>query len=502
MQSFNIQYKSIEDLIKAKSTLKNFVPHNLLIQVFTGQPDDHFIKSLLDELLEIFPTSSILGTTTAGEIFNGDSIDKSTIISFTQFDEVSVKTALIRQNDELFEGGRQMGEQLVSPTTKLAILFGCGIKDNGAINGEPLLQGFQKSCPEVIVVGGQAGDNGLAQNTYVFTENGYTNQGAACAALEGEGLRVDNRYNLSWVPLGKQMFITEAEKTCIKTIDDQPAKDVYSHYLGENVGSRLPHSAAEYPLVVERNGVMLARHANKVLDDGSLEFMAPFYTGEKVRFAFCHSGLVLESAKHLYEDLKKKKHGAIFVYSCLSRKWVLGQDANLEIAPLASLAPTAGFFCYGEYYNNNKKNMFLSQTMTVIAISEDCDHKKDEVSVSAEYDFHESETKQVHDLQALHRLVETSAQERETLIKELKIALAEIKTLQGFIPICAKCKNIRDDKGYWNGIEDYISRHTEAQFSHGLCPACAEELYPDLYKKIQEEERKKELEQMKAQRDN
>ncbi len=64
--------------------------------------------------------------------------------------------------------------------------------------------------------------------------------------------------------------------------------------------------------------------------------------------------------------------------------------------------------------------------------------------------------------------------QQEKLILELQAALAEIKTLKGFIPICAWCKKIRDDEGYWNQLEAYISERTDAVFSHGLCPECAE----------------------------
>lgn len=63
---------------------------------------------------------------------------------------------------------------------------------------------------------------------------------------------------------------------------------------------------------------------------------------------------------------------------------------------------------------------------------------------------------------------------------ELRNALAQVKKLSGFLPICAHCKKIRDDKGYWQQIEEYIGDHSEAQFSHGLCPECAAMLYPDL----------------------
>jgi DNA-binding response OmpR family regulator len=63
---------------------------------------------------------------------------------------------------------------------------------------------------------------------------------------------------------------------------------------------------------------------------------------------------------------------------------------------------------------------------------------------------------------------------------ELQKALDEIKVLRGFIPICASCKKIRNDKGYWEQIEYYISKHSEAKFSHGCCDECAKKLYPDI----------------------
>lgn len=72
--------------------------------------------------------------------------------------------------------------------------------------------------------------------------------------------------------------------------------------------------------------------------------------------------------------------------------------------------------------------------------------------------------------------------EREKLIRELQEALVKIKTLKGLIPICASCKKIRDDKGFWNQIEVYIKEHSDAEFSHGICPECVERLYPELGK--------------------
>jgi len=65
-------------------------------------------------------------------------------------------------------------------------------------------------------------------------------------------------------------------------------------------------------------------------------------------------------------------------------------------------------------------------------------------------------------------------------IGELQRALAEIKTLRGIVPICARCKKIRDDAGFWQQVEVYVRNHSEAEFSHGICPECMKKLYPEL----------------------
>jgi hypothetical protein len=71
-------------------------------------------------------------------------------------------------------------------------------------------------------------------------------------------------------------------------------------------------------------------------------------------------------------------------------------------------------------------------------------------------------------------------EERDRLIEELTKALSQINMLSGLLPICASCKKIRDDQGYWNQIEDYIMQHSNADFSHGICPDCAKKLYPEI----------------------
>jgi hypothetical protein len=86
-------------------------------------------------------------------------------------------------------------------------------------------------------------------------------------------------------------------------------------------------------------------------------------------------------------------------------------------------------------------------------------------------------------LDLLFRGIFVQMDERKKLITELQDSAAAVKTLRGMLPICASCKKVRDDKGYWSQIEHYITEHSEAEFSHSVCPDCMEKLYPDYVKK-------------------
>lgn len=88
----------------------------------------------------------------------------------------------------------------------------------------------------------------------------------------------------------------------------------------------------------------------------------------------------------------------------------------------------------------------------------------------------------------IHVKLRTSNAEKEEAINKLNKSIEEIRTLQGIIPICLNCKKIRDDKGYWQGVEEYVQHRTHARFSHALCPDCLKELYPEYAEEQLDEE--------------
>jgi CheY-like chemotaxis protein len=123
----------------------------------------------------------------------------------------------------------------------------------------------------------------------------------------------------------------------------------------------------------------------------------------------------------------------------------------------------------------NLKGNPVTQNIPVIFITA----KNDEDVVEEAYETGGVDyvTKPFKPLELLSRIRTQLTQ--QAMIKDLQDAVNQIETLSGLLPICSHCKKIRDDKGCWNQLERYIQKHSKALFSHGICPDCAEKLYPD-----------------------
>jgi len=114
------------------------------------------------------------------------------------------------------------------------------------------------------------------------------------------------------------------------------------------------------------------------------------------------------------------------------------------------------------------------------------------VIVSANIQFFHDNAGNILGIEGVYRDITDRIQaekEREKLIRELQQALKEVKTLSSMLPICASCKKIRSDKGYWTQLEVYIKDHLDVEFSHGICDDCLKKLYPDVYKEMQQDDK-------------
>lgn len=366
MKQYGIWYSNFQEMKSFIYNMNIDKENSILIQVFTGVVETEFINNIIYEITSVLPQAEIIGTTTAGEIYKENVFTNTTIISFTVFEKVQIKAKLLNNNDNEYKLGVNIVEELVKEDTKVVILFSDGL----LTNGWNIIKGIESANSNVIVCGGKAGDNGYLKETFVFTKEGITKNGIAAASLTGKYLNVTTERSFGWSAIGKLMTITEASDNKIFTIDDIKAVDIYKKYLGDEVAKELPMSATEFPLILTKNGVHIARVAFDCCDDGSLSFLGNVEVGDKVQFGYGNVNMLTSQSLEIANRLKNKNVEAIFVYSCSVRRAFMQGKINLETCPLNNIAPTFGFFTYGEFFTINHSNELLNVTMTILGISE------------------------------------------------------------------------------------------------------------------------------------
>ncbi|WP_309496306.1 EAL domain-containing protein [Sulfurovum sp.] len=338
---------------------------SLLIQVFSSINDETFISTLVSELTHILPDAVIIGSTTDGEIMNGKVSSGKVVLSFTEFEHTTLKAAYSEHQINGYFSGQYLANELIEDDTKLLIAFVDGLHTNG----EEFLKGVNDVKNDIIIAGGHAGDNSQFIETMVFTKDKILFDGAVAVSLTSKHLHVHTDYSFNWYPLGNELTITKALGNRVYTIDGKSAVETYAHYLGKDIANGLPGIGIEFPLIVNRNGSDVSRAAIGKEDDGSIIVGGNLYTGEKVRIGYGDTKEIVEKSKKIVESTSKKPSEAIFIYSCSTRKYFLGEEVESETIPLQAISPVSGFFTYGEFFTSDKKEL-LNQTMTLVSLSE------------------------------------------------------------------------------------------------------------------------------------
>ena len=412
MKTFNytLNNKAIETLIDF-STFKN--EESVLIQIFCGEK-----KGTLENILKIItkelPSAICIGSSTDGEINNSQITTLDTVITISVFKNTKLKIASVNEEDS-FSNGKRLATILCKEDTKLLITF----TDSANTNGEEFLNGISLINNKIIVSGGMAGDNAHFTQTYISCQNEILTQGAVGVSLSSASLKVWNAYNFNWSPIGIEHTIDEVEGNRVYKISGLSPLDFYERYLGEYVARSLPATGIEFPLIIQKNGIPIARAVITKHDDGSLSFAGNLRKGDIVKLGFGNVELIMNNPlKSLFSKCNVKDIETFFIYACMARRRYMPDLINIEIKPFSKIAPTAGFFTYGEFYHNNGNNELLNQTLTIIALSE-----KDE-TIHKIKSTHENEDTKLSDhaksLQALTHLIQQSSIDYNIQSKELE----------------------------------------------------------------------------------
>ena len=414
MKTYTYTFKYPDSNLSDQIPFTSFMKYNnILVQIFSGH-GEHALQYYARQIKRTIPHAVCIGTTTDGEIAQEHISTEESVIAISLFENTTLKSAHADSIDD-YRNGRKIASSLVTDNTRLLILF----SDGTTCNGELLLKGIESIAPTIPIAGGMAGDNGRFLQTYVLEDSRIVPQGVVGVSLNSDTLYVQNHFNFNWSPIGIEHTINEVHENRVYRIDDLTAVDFYAKYLGEEVSDALPATGIEFPLLIERSGIKIARAVIAKHEDNSLTFAGNLEKGDKVRLGFGNAELIINESLRSFKKRYQKGVETFFIYSCMARRRYMPGFVEMEIKPFAKTATTCGFFTYGEFFHHQRHNQLLNQTLTVAALIESPPAPADNIRNNTITHLH-NDSDYATTIKALTHLIERSTQDYEEQAQTLE----------------------------------------------------------------------------------
>ena len=352
-----------EALIQAVSTARS-----ILVQIYSAKTEPAHLQAVAASISRKLPNAVVVGATTVGEIAHGRLLTNETVIGFTFFAASSMTAiALPCDNGDEKAVGAELGRGITRCDGKIAgVLL---LSTTLSIDAAALLQGIESEMRDYPVFGGGAGDYAAMQASLVCSGSSVYAKGAVAVVLSGESLHIESKTYLGWRPLSKLMRVTEVDGLLVRSVDNRPAFDVYQRYLNIPNDQNFFLNALEFPFLIERDGNLLARVPVAVTEDGALQFVADVEEGATFQIGYGDLDLIVDDARAIHRSSEIFSPQAIFLYTCGCRRFLMQQDVELETLPFEAIAPTFGFYTYGEFFGSNKLSL-LNSTMVAVGLRE------------------------------------------------------------------------------------------------------------------------------------
>lgn len=354
----------VEEVREESRKLKHL--SGVLVSVFMDTTKKTLLEGIQKSIQAVFPEAQVIGSVSNGEIVNGQLLDQGVVVNFTLFEESTVRVFAYDFHEKKSNtAGRELLSILQADKEAAAVEV---ISAGFHLDINPFFKQLSASRRKIIFFGGLADDGSLGKNGLVFTHSTQLRHGVVVAVFSGKNLHVQGSSSFGWKPLGRTMTVTKMDGDfCLQELDGRPPLAVFERYLDIRNTDDFLVEALTFPFYFERHGTILARHPRRCRDDGSMMFGADFRVGEEVRLAYGDPGDIIDNAMVLQEKMASFRPEAIFVVSCVARWMLLGSDTEKELTICKHLAPSAGFYAYGEFMRNENGEIMVSN-MTLVTI--------------------------------------------------------------------------------------------------------------------------------------
>ena len=352
-----------------------------LVLIFAS-PEFDANPAPLHAIAAAFPSSIVVGCSTAGEIAGTRLTDHSLSVAIVRFDrtDLVLATAEVRESEDSYAAAIALARQLKRPDLRGILVLSDGLN----INGTQLARGFKAALPsEVSVTGGLAGDGSRFARTWVISRGKIGERMVLAVGFYGDHVQIGHGSQGGWDFFGPERLVTRAQHNVLYELDGKPALELYKRYLGDRA-SALPASALLFPLALrmsERDADPVVRTILAVDEvEQSMTFAGDIPQGSRARLMHANLDRLVQGASQAAAAgarVPAPSDSTLAVaISCVGRRLVLGERTEEEIEAALDALPRGshqiGFYSYGELCPQNGASCceLPNQTMTVTTISE------------------------------------------------------------------------------------------------------------------------------------
>lgn len=365
-------FQELENVIEMVNSEDIFMnAQSVLLQIYTSNSNLEFVEKIKFYLRDKFPTINIIGSTTCGEIFNGNLLSESTVLIFTVFTESKI---LVEEYSLDVFSEEQAGKQVFDVISNTNDIKGIQIFSTSSSRDlSKFINAFSPQYCQYPIFGAVAAVYGdfNENQTKVFGNKVYS-KGIVVVIFTGKSLHIEIGFSLGWIPLGKEMIISETDgELCISKIDGVSAVTIYKKYLNVLPDRYFIENTCEFPLTIMRNGQLITRAPYKYDDDGKIYFTADVYKGEKIRLSYGNPKNILSLTEELSERIKEMGAQVLFLFACGNRLALLKEEAAKEINSYKTVADSInGFYAFTEIAKIGDKGGILNTAMVAVGMRE------------------------------------------------------------------------------------------------------------------------------------
>jgi len=373
MKNYTYQVEDISALNKylnSKEIFDSFSSSkSVLIQIFSSNTDKIFLTNVVEELLFAMPKALIVGSTSVGEIVHGLLQVGTTVLSISFFDDTDLKVIILNEpSGREYEVGKELMNNIrKSENNVVGILM---LATPLSINVSNLFIGMSEENFTFPIFGGGAGVYEPTLTSLIFSGTNYFSSGAIAVVFLSNSLEICIKTFLGWKPLSKELTITESNGMILQKIDGENAFEVYNRYLDIPNDKNFFENALEFPILVRRNDDLIARVPFFSDENGHIGFLADIVKGEKFHIGYGDPESILHNSDLIQNELSSFEPDSIFLYACICRRFLLQNAVNLETQSFDLIAPTVGFYTYGEFFGVNGNIHLLNSTIVIAAFRE------------------------------------------------------------------------------------------------------------------------------------